>query len=279
MAIAQRQSFEDKLQIEEQALEALKKEHMGVTEETDEAVEAKEVEADDSELSAEEKSFKKRYGDLRKLQQEQKKEFDSKLTEMAKQLESATKKEMQLPTSEEEIEAWASKYPQVAKIVESIAMKKAKEQASEFEGRFAEIESMKADALRQKAEADLYKAHSDWDEIRDDDAFHAWAEEQPKAVQDALYENETDGKLAAWAVGLYKQEMGIKSKKPSSKDAAKSVGAKAERSSPDASNSKGVIYESQVAKMTAQQYEKNAEAIAEAIQSGKFVYDMSGSAR
>jgi hypothetical protein len=273
MAIAQRVSFEDKLKKEEEELEALKKEHTGATEESSE-------ETEEESLSAEEKSFKKRYGDIRTLQQTQKKEFEDKLAEMQRQLDAATKKEMKLPTSEEEIEAWATKYPQVAKIVESIAMKKAKEQSAQYEDRFAEIENMKVDALRQKAEAQLIKAHPDWEDIREDDAFHAWADEQPKAVQDALYENETDGKLAAWAVGLYKQEMGIsKAKKASPKDAAKAVGTKSERSSPDASNSKGVIYESQVAKMSAHEYEKNADAIAEAIQSGKFVYDMSAGAR
>ena len=31
--------------------------------------------------------------------------------------------------------------------------------------------------------------------------------------------------------------------------------------------------------MSAQQYEKNAEAIMESIRSGKFIYDVSGSAR
>lgn len=268
MAIAQRVSFEDKLKKEEEELAALKQQHTGSVEEDTEEPQ-----------SAEEKSFKKRYGDIRTLQQTQKKEYEAKLEEMQRQLDAATKKEMQLPTSEEEIEAWASKYPQVAKIVESIAMKKAKEQASEYEGKFAEIESMKKDALRQKAEADLYKAHPDWDEVRDDDAFHEWAEEQPKAVQDALYENDTDGKLAAWAVGLYKQEKGIRTSKPTAKDAAKSIGSKSERAAPDASNTKGVIYESQVSKMNAHEYEKNAEAIAEAIQSGKFVYDMSAAAR
>lgn len=273
MAIAQRVSFEDKLKKEEEELEALKKQHVGHVEDSDE----ESIEPEPT--SAEERSFKKRYGDLRKLQQQQKAEFDARLNELQKQLESATKKEMQLPTSEQEIEAWASKYPQVAKIVESIAMKKAKEQASQYESKFAEIESMKHEALRQKAEADLYKLHPDWDSIRDDDAFHAWAESQPKAVQDALYENDTDGKLAAWAVGLYKQEMGIRTSKPSARDAAKSIGTKSERSSPDASGTKGVIYESQVNKMSAREYERNADAIAEAIRSGKFVYDMSGSAR
>lgn len=271
MAIAQRVSFEDKLKKDEEELEALKRANAGQTEETN-------VEEGSNEpTSAEEKTFKQRYGELRRLQQQQKKEFEDKLEAMQKQLSGSN--QMKLPTSEDEIEAWASKYPQVAKIVESIAMKKAKEQASQYEDRFAEIENMKIDALRQKAEAQLIQAHPDWEDIREDDAFHAWADEQPKAVQDALYENDTDGKLAAWAVGLYKQEMGIKTKRVSSKDAAKSVGTKSGRSTPDASNSKGVIYESQVAKMSANEYERNADLIAEAIQSGKFVYDMSAGAR
>jgi hypothetical protein len=37
--------------------------------------------------------------------------------------------------------------------------------------------------------------------------------------------------------------------------------------------------ESAVAKMSAQEYEKRQEEIAEAIRTGKFVYDLSGSAR
>ena len=37
--------------------------------------------------------------------------------------------------------------------------------------------------------------------------------------------------------------------------------------------------ESEVNNMSAQEYEKNADAIMEAIRSGKFIYDMSGNAR
>ena len=40
-----------------------------------------------------------------------------------------------------------------------------------------------------------------------------------------------------------------------------------------------MIYESSVNQMTTQQYEANQEAIAKAIKSGKFVYDISGNAR
>ena len=36
------------------------------------------------------------------------------------------------------------------------------------------------------------KLHPDFSQIREDDSFHDWAEAQPKWVQDALYDNETD---------------------------------------------------------------------------------------
>jgi hypothetical protein len=270
MAFAQRNTLEDKIARDEAELEEMKKQHVG----------AEESEEDEAPAGAEEKTFKKRYGDLRRHSQQKQQELENKLAEMQKQLDSATKKEIKLPTSEEEIEAWASKYPQVAKIVETIAIKKARETASEYDSKFKEIESMKIDALRQKAEADLMAAHPDFDDIRDQEEFHEWVEEQPDWIQKALYENETDGKAAARAVDLYKADMGIsKKRKAAPKDAAKAVGTRTERSSPDSTDSKGVIYESQVAKMSAYEYEKNADAIAEAIQSGKFVYDMSAGAR
>jgi len=271
MAFAKRNTLEDKIAKDEAELEEMKKQHTGAVGESEEQGEA---------VGAEEKTFKKRYGDLRRHSQQKQQELEQKIAEMQRQLEAATKKEMQLPKSEAEIEAWASKYPEVAKIVETIAMKKARETASQYDDKFKEIETMKMDALRQKAEADLMAAHPDFDEIRDDDDFHNWVEEQPDWIQKALYENDTDGKSAARAIDLYKADKGISKKRKSApKDAAKSINTRGERSSPDYADSKGTIYESQVAKMSAREYEKNADLIAEAIQSGKFVYDMSAGAR
>ena len=122
-------------------------------------------------------------------------------------------------------------------------------------------------------------AHPDFADIRDSDEFHEWAEEQPKWIQDALYENDDDARAASRAVDLYKADKGIKTKKSSSsKDAAKAISKTNTRSEPSGEQS-GLIKESVVQKMSAQQYEKNAEAIMEAIRTGKFVYDVSGSAR
>jgi len=99
-------------------------------------------------------------------------------------------------------------------------------------------------------------------------------------VQDALYENENDARSAARAIDLYKADKGIsKSKKSTSKDAAKSIATKGERNTPQADETKSFIKESDVQKMTANEYEKKADSIMEAIRSGKFIYDLSGSAR
>ena len=68
-------------------------------------------------------------------------------------------------------------------------------------------------------------------------------------------------------------------KKKSSKGAAEAVSTKSERNTPQADESTTYLKESQVQAMSAQEYEKNSDAIMEAIRSGKFIYDISGSAR
>ena len=267
-------SNEDKRKIEEEELEQLIAEQKGETiEATEEVVEAEPA-------NAEEKSFKKRYGDLRRHMQEKEKDWDDKFKGLQRQLEDSTKQEIKLPKSDDDIDAWAKEYPDVAAIVETIAIKKAKEQAAGLEERVKEIDEMKADAARKKAEVELMTAHPDFGEIRDDDAFHNWVDEQPKWVQDALYENASDSRSAARAIDLYKADMNIQTKKPASnnKDAARSVNSRS-NATPDSEDSKNVFKESQVNKMTAQQYEKASDAIMEAIRTGKFIYDMSGNAR
>ena len=265
-------SNEEKRQREEEELaEMLEQQKAGKVES-----EPEEAEPD----TAEEKTFKKRYSDLRRHQQKQAEEFKAELDAMKRQLEQATKKEMKLPKSDEDIEQWAADYPDVAAIVETIAMKKAREQSSALEERFKAVDEMQYSAKKEKAEAELMRMHPDFDEIRDSDGFHDWAEEQPKWVQDALYDNDNDARAAARAIDLYKADMGITTKKSKSdKDAAKSVSTKNTRNKPQDSEAGMYLKESTVQKMSPQEYEAKSDEIMEAIRSGKFVYDVSGSAR
>ena len=266
---------EEKRKIEEDELEKLIKEQRGEVEQ-----EASEPEEEEP-TNAEEKTFKKRYSDLRRHQQKQAEDFKQEIEQLKSQLSSATKKEMKLPKSDEDLESWAKNYPDVAAIVETIAMKKAKEQADSLEERMKAIDEMQYDAKKEKAEAELMRLHPDFDEIRDSDDFHEWAEEQPKWVQDALYENDNDARSAARAIDLYKGDRGIgkKSKGKNDKGAAEAVAPKNKRSKPQSDETSTYLKESQVQKMTPQEYEKHADDIMDAIRSGKFIYDISGSAR
>ena len=275
--MAKPSTHEDRIKRDEQELEELKKQAEGkstktVTEEKAEEEEPK---------NAEEKTFKKRYGDLRRHTQEKEKQFQKQLDDLKEQLGKATKKEMKLPKSDEDIEAWATEYPDVAKIVETIAMKKAREQSKDIEDRLQKIDEMSIEAKKEKAEVELMKIHPDFGDIRDSDDFHDWADEQPKWVQDALYENDNDARSAARAIDLYKADKGIgkEVKTKNDKSAAMEVGTKSARTKVDSTESGKKILESAVQKMSSAQYEKQADTIMEAIRSGNFVYDISGSAR
>ena len=269
-------NVEERIKKDEKELEKLLQ---GQKEEAKEDAESKEETSDSKEPeSAEERSFKKRYGDLRKHQQQQQKAFEDKITNLERQLGEATKKEIKLPKTEEELETWAKEYPDVAAIVESIAIKKAREQSKGIEDKIKKYEDLRVEASKEKAEAELLSIHPDFEQIRETDDFHEWAEKQPKWVQNALYENDNDAKSAARAIDLYKADKNITNQKPS-KDAAKAVNAKGQRSEPQSNDSKSYIKESDVQAMSAEEYEKKADTIMEAIRSGKFIYDLSGSAR
>jgi uncharacterized protein YifE (UPF0438 family) len=273
MALASRKySREDKIKKDEEELEQLIAENKGEVKE-----EAEEQEPEPT--TAEEKTFKKRYGDLRRHAQQKESDLQEQINQLKEQLDSATKKQIQLPKSDEDIEAWAKEYPDVAAIVETIAIKKSKEQSKELEDRIQKINEMQESATKEKAEVELLKLHPDFVDIREDDDFHNWAEEQPQWVQKALYENDDDAMSAARAIDLYKADRNIGKKKTNSKDAALATNPKSTRTKPQTNEESTFLKESQVQKMSSQEYERRADEVMEAIRTGKFIYDVSGSAR
>lgn len=234
-------------------------------------------EDDDAGLSAEEKSFKKRYGDLRRHMQEKEKEWNDRLESLEKRKQ---KESIVPPKSDEDIEAWAKEYPDVAGIVERIASQKAKEMFSKAEERLKELDEAHNEALRMKAENVIRKTHDDFDELRQSDAFHNWADEQPKWVKDALYENSDDPASVIRVIDLYKVDKGLTTAaKRDNKKAAAATVTKGTRTSIDTKGASAQIKESDVAKMSAKEFESRQDEIQEAMASGKFVYDMSGAAR
>ena len=268
---------------EEKELEQLKKDASDEEDKEEAREELRKEEDSLLETSAEERTFKKRYGDLRRFSQKQKEDAEERIAKLEQQLEESTKKHIKLPKTEKELSAWVKEYPDIAAVIETIAIKKADERSESVSKKLLEIEKMQSNARKEKAEAELIRLHPDFEDIRDQDEFHEWVETQPKWVQTALYDNEDDAFSAARAIDLYKADNGLLKKKESKvdtrKQAASSVNTKSQKSTPRESGEEGAFSESQVKKMTADEYEKNADSIMEAIRTGNFVYDLSGGAR
>ena len=239
-------------------------------------VEAQREEEEDQNLGAEEQTYKKRYGDLRRHTQKIQDETKRQIQQMQDQIEALTKKQVKLPKSDEELEKWTEQYPDVAKIVETIATKKAMEANTSVEEKLRRVEELELKIEREKAETELSRLHPDYDDLRQDHDFHNWVSEQPKWIQSALYENDTDFLGAAKAIDLYKAETGKKAKKED-KSAAKAV--RSSKRSEELTESKNTWSESRVRKLSGADFERHQEEIEKAIRSGNFDYDLSGGAR
>ena len=239
---------------------------------------AKEQQVDAKEPeTGEERTYKKRYDDIRKLQSN----TAAELKAIKAQLENAKEQGIvRPPKSDEDIQAWADKYPDVAAIVETIAEKKAQEKFSVAEDRLRQIDEMSEEANRSKSMDVIRDSHSDFDDLKESDEFHDWAGEQPKWVQDALYENQDDPRSVVRVIDLYKGDKGLdtKSRKKSTKEAASAVVTK-RSTKPSQADTDVSFTESMISQMSMKEFEKHQDAIMEAQRTGKFVYDLSGGAR
>lgn len=220
------------------------------------------------ELSPDEATWKKRFGDLRRHSQKIEKDLKDKLTEMEARLTEA-------PTASslttEQIKKWAETNPQANAIIRAIAA----EQSGDKGKALNEIEEVKTQLAKDKAEAKVRKAHPDFDEIIADTIFHDWAETQPEFVQDKIYDN-LSAEDTIWAISLYKKEKNIRPLTDS--DTAKAVKGSS-KASPASDKGKGRFTESKVSKMSPAEFEKNYDAIMEEMRTNPSFYDMSGGAR
>ena len=143
-----------------------------------------------------------------------------------------------------------------------------------------ELSKAKEEATRSRAENAIREAHSDFDKLRDSDEFHNWVEEQPKWVQNALYENTDDPASVVRVLDLYKIDNGLtKSDKKNKTKAAASLVDRGSKTRVDAEEVSGTIKESDIERMSASEYARQADKINEAMRSGKIIYDISGNAR
>lgn len=220
-------------------------------------------------VDAEEKVFKKRYDDLKRHYDSTVNKHKDEVSSLKTQLDDHADK-IQLPKSKEEIEAWRSKYPDVYDVIETIAYTKADEKAKKMEANLKDLETEQVKVKKEKAEIELAKIHPDYNDLRKNESFHKWVEEQDSQIKSWLYDNDTNAKLAARAIDLYKIDSGTSRKKADNTlEASKSVTSTSKKEV-DVSNKK-IWKLSEISKMKPNQFTKFEKEIDLARKEGRIV--------
>ena len=215
--------------------------------------------------------YKKRYDDL-------KKHYDKKLEEWKREregLEAANKVSdtgVQVPTTLEEITEFKQKYPDVYKVVESVASMQAEQRAGDLRGEIDSLKKREEDLIVQSAYKELTTLHPDFQEIKTDEKFLQWLDEQPESISDGIYKNNKDARWASRVLDLYKADVGMKKepRKTNTKSAAEVVKTtKVKEITTDANANKKVWKGSDIARLKPWEFEKVEAEIDLARQEGR----------
>ena len=217
--------------------------------------------------------YKKRYDDL-------KKHYDSKLNEFKSREQELLEKAAEnrpnyvAPKSPEELEKFREEYPDVYEVVETVSHLQAEEKSKDLKEKLERLQQREQELVRKDAEKRLMDKHPDFEDIRNSDDFHGWAKEQPKSIQDWVYNNADDADLASRALDLFKKDIGMdvapkkSNSKRSKKSAADMVSTKTTSVEPQQEK---VWTEKEIASMSMDQFDRYEAEISEAMQQGRIV--------
>ena len=217
--------------------------------------------------------YKKRYDDLKRHYDSKLNEFKSREEEL---LDEATKNrtEYKAPKTEEELEEFKNSYPDVYEVVETVAHLQSESKAKVLEERLSKLQEREQQIVQQESEKRLMENHPDFDDIRNSDDFHAWAKEQPEAIQDWIYKNANDADLASRAIDLFKKDIGLdtpKKKKSSSKKTSSAADMVSTKTTSVEPTQEKIWSEKEIAAMSMAEFDKHESEISEAMQQGRII--------
>jgi len=144
-------------------------------------------------------NYKKRYDDLKTHYDSRLNEFKVREQELIQEAVS-NRPEYKAPKSAEELEKFKNEYPDVYEVVESVAHLQSENQVAELQTRLDAMQGRETEILKREAEKDLREKHPDFDNIRNSDEFQDWANLQPEAIKDWIFNNPSDATKASRAI-------------------------------------------------------------------------------
>jgi hypothetical protein len=219
--------------------------------------------------------YKKRYDDLKSHYDRKQNENKQKLEELEAKMRLAEKNKAMAsytpPKSDEDLEKFKKKYPDVYDVVETISQKQASRQVESLQDKVKTLRKREEDLVVQSAYRELVNAHPDFTELKDSQEFIDWLNTQPASISDGVTKNSKDSKWAIRVVDLYKADNGLSKSKPSSiTSAAQSVTkTKAKSVNVSGDTNKKIWKQSEIQKMSSRTYEKFENEIDIAFKEGR----------
>ena len=225
---------------------------------------------------SEDHDYKKRYDDL-------KRHYDSKVLEFKGEIEelksSVNQRNVELPQgvpmpkTMDELAQFKDQYPEVFEVVQTVSTMQTESQLSQLREELGTIKEREKELEKQTAYEQLLNAHPDFDDLKADEKFLEWLEEQPNSIADGIYNNNTDSKWAARVIDLYKADNNISTKKQTrpkkNEDAAAAVTRQNAKEVSTRDNNGKIWKASQIAKMRPWEFEKMEAELDLARQEGR----------
>ncbi len=224
----------------------------------------------DNSLSVEEKTWKKRYGDLKSFNDKKLNELTKQVQGLQTQLQSANKEKM--PSTPEEIDHFFRTYPDIGRHFRTIAMQEVLKNKQEIEQETQLTRQELNELKREKAEEIIRKAHKDFEELKFSTDFGEWAQGQSNTVRSMLFESD-DPQDCITAIDLYKSQLKKKTGPKPRNEAATLVNTRTSVEVPDSIDGKKIWKTSELRKLKPMQYEKYEAEIEAARREGRLVID------
>lgn len=223
---------------------------------------------------AEEETFKKRYGDLRRYSQQKEAGYSKEINDLKTQLQQLTAAQNQpMPKTKEEFEAWKARFPDIVPFIEMIAEERATKAKQQLEEELTSVKEKLSQTEQDKAFATLKVLVPDLETVITSKIYKDWFSAQPLFVQE-----EIDGSDDPYRVAYYFKVFKASLNKPKTdkKDENLDVlntatGHTGIIPSPTVSKYKFTV--SQIKKMSPQEYEANEAHITQANKEGAILDD------
>ena len=222
--------------------------------------------------------YKKRYDDLKRHYDEKVGEFKTEIENLRRTMTQHAEempRGVSPPKTAEELEEFKQRYPDVFEVVQTVSSLQTESQVAQLREELGSIKEREQELEKQKAFEELLRLQPDFNEIKTDEKFLAWLEEQPTSISDGIYKNNKDARWAARVVDLYKADVGLTTKKKTkSSSAAEAVTKTPVREvRTEATDGKRIWKASEIGRMKPWEFEKNEAELDTARAEGRIDYN------